>query len=442
MTICVLLIPIGFAACATVVAQQPGNPAAGAITAPQTEDPLIPEDRLSEVISILEREYFRAVTRDELAAVARDRTLKSLDPYSTFLDPARLAEFDRDLHGTFGGVGVRLDDTAMGDGVRVIGPLWGSPALAAGVRAGDVIVAIDGWAAKGRMLDELRAKLQGPPGSSVTIETRRDPSAGTRTVAITRAVIATSSVLGVRRDAAGAWDYMIGTGGDAYVRITYFTETTVADFDAALTDLEKKRPTGFVLDLRDNSGGLASAAIAIADRFLDRGRIAMFKGRSESEAKDATPGARLTVPLALLVSPQTTAAAELVAAALQDNHRALVIGARTYGKGVVLKVFPLEADRGAVKLTVAQYERPSGVPIERHMPGSDPDSGGVSPDPAMTTAATEEQWAEWSNALLAHDQLVSLVPEESSESPRHDDPVLDQALKVLAADREKQRPRK
>jgi carboxyl-terminal processing protease len=390
----------------------------------------VPEGQLEEVLALVEREYVRPVSRDTLDLIGHTRTLEMLDPYSGYLDPAALAEFDRDLAGSFGGIGVRLDEAPTSERFRVLGPLIGSPALKAGIRAGDVLLAIDGTPVKGWTIEEMIGAAMGEPGSTVELTVRSLATGETRAVTIPRAVISVTTVRGVRCDPNGTWEYRLADGGAAYLRITGFSETTVADFDAALDAIEDEAVPGLVLDLRANLGGLTSAVADVADRLIDTGVIVTYRDRHEEERREATPGARLERPIVVLIDGDTISAGEILAAALQDHDRATIVGARTYGKGTVQNIFRLE-DGGAVKLTIADYRRPSGAPIERHARWGDPERGGVWPDTGMAVAASDTQWVEWRRALIENDQRVILADGGSTDWPVPNDVALERALDAL-----------
>jgi len=400
----------------------------------EEKKPLVPDAQIEEVLAIVERDYVRPVHPDTLALLARERSLDILDPYSVYLDPVELEYTDRDLAGSFGGIGVRLDETPASDGFRIEGAIIGSPALRAGIRAGDILVAIDGKATRGWTLGDMLSAAIGEPGTSVLVAVKSGMTGSARIVTIPREIIAVTTVRGVRCNANGTWDYRLPMGRAAYLRITGFAETTVADFDAALDAIERDDAGKLILDLRGNAGGLSQAAVEVADRLIDVGLLVTYLERNAAEPMQATPGVRLDWPIAMLVDGATISAGEILASALQDNGRVITVGARTYGKGTVQKIFRL-AEGGAAKLAIAHYERPSGAPIERHASWGDPERGGVWPDSGMVITASDEQWAEWSEELSEHDERAVLALDAISGWPVKNDLVLERAIEALHATR-------
>jgi carboxyl-terminal processing protease len=204
----------------------------------------------------------------------------------------------------------------------------------------------------------------------------------------------------------------------------------VAEFDAALGRIAKEGVSGLLIDLRGNTGGMVSSAISLADRLLDAGTIVTIRGRGGAVVRKAEPGVETILPIALLISPETISAAEIFSAALQDHGRAVVVGARSFGKGAVQDIFRL-AGGGAVRLTIATCERPSGLPIERHAQGGDPEQGGVWPDPGLEVLLTDDEWATWNAAQLARDFAAPIDFGETTEILGPDDRVLAKAIETL-----------
>jgi len=400
--------------------------AAAAITAPPASS------QVDEIIALIGREYLHPVSPDALASTARDALLLSLDPYSKYMDPVELGYFDEALKGSIGGVGMSLEPEAVGDGFRIRGPHYGSPAHAAGIRPRDVLVAVDRLKTQGRPLDDVLAGIRGEVGTTVTLDVRSGSNGKVRRVALKRGVIPLGTVLGARRAPSGEWDYVVRPDGPAYLRIIYFGETTVAEFDAALARIAEDNASGLLIDLRGNTGGVVSSAIAIADRLLDAGTIVTVRGRAGVEVHEAEPGVATRLPIALLVSPDTISSAEIFSAALQDHGRAVVVGARSYGKGAVQDIFRL-AGGGAVRLTIATYERPSGRPIERHAQGGDPEHGGVWPDAGLEVQLTDDEWKAWTEAQAARDFAAPIDFGETTEIIGPDDRVLAKAIEALTA---------
>lgn len=308
----------------------------------------------------------------------------------------------------------------------------GGPALVAGLRADDVLLAIDGNALVDESIDEIASRLMGPVGSCVGVEVLRD---GARLgLQLTRASIVFETVRGARRGVDGKWVQRLDGSEVAYLRVSGFSSSTIDDVDAALGRVELEGARAQVLDLRDNIGGLSRAAIEVADRFLDGGTIVTFRERVDgaevAEVREAIPGA-VALPMIVLVSPSTISAGEILAAALQDNGRARIMGARTFGKGTSQRVIALDGDLGAVKLTVATQDRPSGVPLDRHGSGGDAQRGGVWPDSGLEVAAAQTQWRTWGDELADLDLRAWMLGDDAAV--RLDaDPTLAHAVVLLA----------
>src|SRR5690349_21718964 len=319
--------------------------------------------------------------------------LDRLDPHSQYINPHDYKQFDKHSEGKFGGVGIQVGyDRQKGGQLTVISPMAGTPAYEAGVLAGDVILKIDGKATDSVRMSEAVDMIQGEPGSKVVLTVTREGLAELLDIPITRAVIQVPSVLGDlrRADNPKQWDYFVDKKyGIGYVRLVSFSKTSAAELRAVVEGLEKDGVRGFVLDLRNNPGGLLRAAVEISDLFLTDGVIVSTRGRNhKDEVYRARPdGTLLTggdagrpVPMVVLINKYSASASEIVAAALQDHKRAAVIGERSYGKGSVQNIILLENDTSALKLTTASYIRPSGKNIHRFPDKKDFESAHIDPD--------------------------------------------------------------
>lgn len=407
--------------------------------------------RFGEVLGHIDRAYLEPVDGEALFATAVEATVAKLDEHSAFLRGADRDDLESLLDQQFGGVGLELGIDDRTRAVTVLAPLPGSPAWRAGIVAGDVIEAIDGTATAGLQLRAVIGRLRGRPGESVrlrvaswapseTLDPAAAPTSSSREVALVRETVKVESVLGDRRRPDGSWQWMLdGEPGIALVRIVSFGEHTAADLDAALATIDREaagRLRGLVLDLRGNPGGLLGAAVDTCDRFLDEGVIVSTAGRRSDAAeagvtRRAEPGAALAgVPLAVLVDGLTASAAEIVAACLQDNRRATVVGSRTYGKGTVQSIVPLSDGRSLLKLTTSEYLRPSRANIHRRPGDGDDDVWGVTPAPGFEItppAATLERTRVWRRARDLGDQGPA-----ASAMPRSIDPVLATALRLFS----------
>lgn len=396
------------------------------VSAPRVAEPL---GELRVLVDLLEEKHVEPPPRERLVAAARDAMWASVDPYSSYLDADTYAELQIALSSRLGGVGLRVEPD--GARFRVRGPLLGSPALRAGLRPGDLLFSVDGRPVEGQPLTTVLSWLRGEAGTSVDVVLARAASSEPVRARLTREPIALASVRGVRRR-GGAWDHQApGNASVAYLRIAIFSQTTEQEVARALEAIERLEPRGLVLDLRHNQGGLLSAAVAVADLFLPEGRIVTERGRGGATKHfEATAGVATTRPLAVLVDEATVSAAEVLAAALQDNRRAVVVGARSFGKGTVQQIFPLGPGAGAYRLTVEHYLRPSGLSIERHWPGAAAERGGVVPDEGLAVSATDGD--ALANALEDADADASVALDDT-ELPSIADPALAAACAALLA---------
>src|SRR5580658_7466450 len=318
---------------------------------------------LAEVLERVEREYVNPVDDHQLLQAAIRGMVSSLDPYSAYLDVDEYDEIKISSSGQYSGVGIEV---SMEDGqVVVVAPFEGSPAAEAGIRSGDIIATIDDVAVNTTTLTDTIGRMRGKEGTSVKIGILREGSAEPLQFTLKRSRVQLHSVKAELPEA-----------GFGYVRIAQFSETTGDELIAALRSLRKSNGAplkGLVLDMRNNPGGVLEAAVAVSDAFLDGGVIVSAKGRTpESKFEmSATPGDELDgAPIVILMNGGTASAAEIVAGALKDHHRATLMGRTTFGKGSVQTVMPLGGDR-AIKLTTSLYYTPSGVSINHR---------GIAPD--------------------------------------------------------------
>jgi len=342
-------------------------PAAVPVTlsaAPAPKSPLTPAEsaQIAEVLERVQHEYVDRVESPQLIDDALRGLVGGLDPYSSYLDAEEYADLRVSTAGTYAGIGIEVStaDRAL----RVVRPFRDSPAAAAGIRSGDMISAIDGEPVAGD-LEAAMARMRGPSGSKVVLAVMRAGSQLPLEFTVERAQVDVHSVSLVRLE-----------GGFVYARIVTFSDTTAMDFAAGLARMRRdlgSKPRGLVLDLRNNPGGVLESAVEVADQLLEQGVIVTANGRTPAArfSMTATPGELLTgVPVVVLVNGATASAAEILAGALQDHHRALLLGGRTYGKGSVQTVMPLSSGR-AIKLTTSRYFTPSGRSIQGR--GIEPD---------------------------------------------------------------------
>ncbi len=318
--------------------------------------------QLSEVLERVRREYVDDVGNPELMDDALRGMVSGLDPYSSYLDAEEYADLRVSTAGTYAGIGIEVStaDRAL----RVVRPFRDSPAASAGIQSGDMISAIDGTPV-GNDLDAAMTRMRGPRGSTVKLAVMRAGQTLPLEFTVERAQVDVHSVATVLLE-----------GGFVYARIAMFSETTASDFASGMArarrDL-KKKPRGVLIDLRNNPGGVLESAVEVADQLLEEGVIVTADGRTPAArfTMNATPGEVLPgVPVVVLVNGGTASAAEILAGALQDHHRAELLGRRTFGKGSVQTVMPLTGGR-AIKLTTSRYHTPSGRSIQGR--GIDPD---------------------------------------------------------------------
>jgi carboxyl-terminal processing protease len=318
---------------------------------------------LAEVLERVKHDYVNPVDDHHLLQAAIRGMVASLDPYSAYLDGDEYDEIKISSAGEYSGVGIEIG--MQDDQVVVVAPIEGSPAAKAGIRSGDIIATIDGTAVNPTTLDETIGRMRGAEGTVVNIGVLRGGGVEPMMFALKRSRVELRSVKA-----------QLLEPGMGYVRIAEFSDTTGDDFNAALKDLRKRNNgplKGLVLDMRDNPGGVVEAAVSVADAFLDSGIIVTAKGRTADSKFEmtATPGDALNgAPIVVLVNGGSASAAEIVAGALKDQHRATLMGRTTFGKGSVQTIIPLSEER-AVKLTTSLYYTPSGVSINHR---------GIAPD--------------------------------------------------------------
>ena len=318
-------------------------------------------DLFGEVLEKINKEYVDEINQSESMDAAIDGLLQSLDPYSSYMSPEILNEMQTETSGEFGGLGIEV---SMESGVvKVITPIDDTPASKAGIKAGDYIVKINNIQVQGKSLSEAVDLMRGPVGSGIELTIRRRGVKKALTFNIVREVIQIQSVK------ADLLEKNIG-----YIRLTSFNENSGKQIEREIKKLEKnKNVISYILDLRNNPGGLLSQAIKISDFFLDSGEIVSTKSRKASENRkwfakkgDITNGKTLIV----LINYGSASASEIVAGALKDHKRAILLGENSFGKGSVQSIIPLK-NNGAIRLTIAKYYLPSGKSISEV---------GVSPD--------------------------------------------------------------
>lgn len=409
-------------------------------------------DPIIDVYSVIDRAYVDEPDRAKLQIGAINGMLEALgDPYTEFVPPADRAMFQKEITGQFVGIGAEV--VTEGGYLTIVSPLEDSPAINAGIRAGDKIIEVNGVSTLNKSVDECIGMLTGEPGTQVTVTVQRTGSEPME-ITITRGHIVPRAVRGVHRhvpasaaasaEKAPVWDYMLDPERKiAYIRLTQFTPTAADELAAALKQINADQPGavgGLILDLRGDPGGVLEGALAVADLFLKEGVIVSVKGRqgpgASGGARDEVytakgPGTLPDFPMIVLVNGASASASEIVAGALSDHGRAIVLGTRTFGKGLVQAVQTLRRPMygGAVgaqlKFTSQRYYLPSGRLIHRT---DDATTWGVDPTPGFYVPLTaDEQLARIlerraRDVLLVTDAAHETTPAVGGDAPRWADP--------------------
>jgi carboxyl-terminal processing protease len=323
-----------------------------------------------DVFQRVQEQYVEEVTDKKLIESAISGMLQSLDPHSSYLSADSYKDMQVKTKGKFGGLGIEI---TMEDGVvKVVSPIDDTPAAKAGMKSGDLIIGVDGESIRGLTINESVSKLRGPVGSKVIITVVRDKQ-DPYEIEIKRDIINIKSVK----------HNIIKNIG--YVRLTTFSDTTTSGLEKAITEIKKnigKKFQGIILDLRNNPGGLLNQSISVADAFLNQGEIVSTQGRNDDDTSRvfAKKGDLINgQPLVVLINSGSASASEIVAGALKDHSRAIIIGTRSFGKGSVQSIIPL-AGNGAMRLTTARYFTPSGISIQ---------AKGIEPDIIVEAGATD-----------------------------------------------------
>jgi len=404
------------------------NPAADAVLAGKPAAPKEGVDlqdirSFTAVYSLVKQAYVENVDDHRLMQAAIRGLLAGLDPHSEYLDRQQIEDLTEDTTGSYNGLGIEV--VQMDGTLRVVAPIDDSPAERAGIKSGDTIVRIDGKSVQQDNLDGAVGSLRGKVGSEITLGVVHEGQTEPVEIKLKREVIRVASVRG-----------RLLEPGYAYVRLSQFQADTGAQLHKRIDRLQKdnKAPLrGVILDMRSNPGGLLTSAVEVSDIFLNEGVIVTTKGRLKEADLSfrASPGDVLNgAPLVVLVDNGTASAAEIVAGALKDNHRALLMGRRTFGKGSVQTVLPLDADH-AVKLTTARYYTPSGISIQ---------AAGIQPDIVLADLALSQRVAlpmvgerDLRNHLKGVDEDESPIQIRGADRDLQQDYALNEALNALKA---------
>ncbi len=363
----------------------------------------------TEVLSIVQSQYVDEVAPKDIIYNAIKGTLRGLDPHSSFLDPEMYREMQVETSGSFGGLGIEI--TLRDDVLTVVAPIEGTPAYRAGIQPGDRILKIEGLSTKDMQLSDAVKRMRGKPGSKITISIVREGWAEPKDFFITREQIRVQSVRANQLEP-----------GIEYIRLRQFQEQTANDLEVSLDKYVKEgKIQGLVLDLRNNPGGLLTSAVEVTEKFLESGKLVVYtEGRVRNQNMRFSSNAKRVFsdfPIVVLVNQGSASASEIVAGALQDWGRAVVIGTQSFGKGSVQTIIPL-SDGSGLRLTTAKYFTPKGRSI--HGKGITPDIIVEAPKPAPVAAGS--------------DAPVPTPP--ASETPQEQlkrDPQLQRALDLLKA---------
>ncbi|HUI28188.1 MAG TPA: S41 family peptidase [Candidatus Kryptonia bacterium] len=345
-------------------------------------------ETFTNVLAMVQKNYVDEVSTKQLIDGAITGMLNALDPHSAYLTPDLYKELQVDTRGSFGGLGIEI--TLRNGLLTVVSPIEDTPAFRAGVKAGDQIIKIEDEFTKDMTLVEAVKRMRGPKGTKIRLTLRREGAPALIELTLAREVIKIQSV-----------KYHTLEKGYGYVRITQFQEHTDEDLEKGIKALEKEnggRLTGLVLDLRNNPGGLLTQAVRVSDAFLDSGLVVYTDGRLENQKQKYfahRQGSHTEFPMVVLVNGGTASASEIVAGALQDHKRALVLGEQTFGKGSVQTILPLD-DNAALRLTTARYYTPNGRSIQ---------AMGITPDVVMENVQAAKADAERSFPSVREENL-------------------------------------
>ncbi len=408
------LITLGIAAAAGVVIGSTIVPVVDVFAQTKSNETFRGAELFGEVFEIVRDKYVEDVGDKELFETAINGMLTALDPHSAYLDQSRYREMQVETEGEFGGLGIEV---TMENGlVRVVSPIDDTPAWRAGIEAGDLITHIDGEAVMGLSLGEAVEKMRGPVDSEIDLRLLREGLEEPLEVSLNRAVIQISPVKARVLDDIG------------YIRLTTFNKQTGPEMEEEIEEMKAElgdEMHGFVLDLRNNPGGLLDQAVAVSDAFLERGEIVSTRGRENESIQryNAREGDVLDgLPMVVLINAGSASASEIVAGALQDHRRAIVMGMQSFGKGSVQTIMPISG-QGAIRLTTARYYTPAGTSIQ---------AKGIAPDIAVRQANVEllenqprrreaDLRGSLDNDQDAEDEAIDEVAGEATVTPEDDD---------------------
>ncbi len=420
-------------------------------TAPPAERDYKTVRNLVDVVSEVDRSFYRQLSDDDKKKFVEDMInggLRGLDDYSEYFNEERFKQFQADNKGSYGGIGAFLGlDPATGT-LSIASTIPESPAMDAGLQPNDQILMIDGKSTEGFNVDGARELVMGEVGTEVTLMIRRADVKGDFEVKLKRMAMQIHPVKGIRRkaDDPKKWEYVFEADGIAYIRLEAFTETAGDELIAALKEAEAAGAKGLILDLRDNGGGLLKLAESISDLFLSEGFIVHTRdrnntGRDVKAKKDNTAWeVAAKRPMAILVNGNSASASEIVAAALQDNKRAVIVGERSFGKGCVQRSIVSQDEKTALKLTTEIWLTPNERHIHKAKGAKATDDWGVKPDGGFEVKPSNDQLlqfylhrreVEMNRKTPPPEPKPGKGPPPPKLDPNYKDPVLEKAREHL-----------
>ena len=395
----------------------------GAMASPSTDaaETYRQLELFGKVFEVVRQSYVDKPDDTKLITSAINGMVSKLDPHSNYMDAKSFQDMQAETSGEFGGLGMQV--TLENSEIKVVSPIDDTPAAKAGILAGDIITQVDGVPTKDLPLDSVVAKMRGPAGTNVTLALERKDETKPIVVTLTREIIKNRP------------DSFRAEGGDVgYIRIKEFNSLASEELTSAIKDLSAKIPAdkmkGYILDLRNDPGGLLDQAIAVSDTFLTRGEVVSTRGRDPAESQRfvAKPGDLIDgKPLIVLINGGSASASEIVAGALQDQKRATIVGTRSFGKGSVQTIIPMGQDDGALRLTTARYFTPSGRSIQAQ---------GITPDIEVLQQVPKDVQSEQPNiseATLPDHLHAQGQEQKGSQSYIPSDPKDDAALQTALA---------
>lgn len=387
----------------------------------------------ADTLDQVDRNYVKDVDRRELMEAAIRGVISKLDPYSNYIGPDELDRFKTGVESEFGGIGIQIG--LRDEQLIVTSPMIDTPAFRAGVLAGDRITHINGEPTKGLSLEEAIKKLKGPIGSEVKVTIYHPADFSSEEVELRRENIQIETIIGDQRLEDGTWDFLLDHESKiGYIRMTAFSRMTAGQLRSVIESLLDQEMEGLVLDLRSNPGGLLGSAVEVCDMFIDSGKIVSTEGRNSPKRSwsASSQGTLPEFPMAVLIDGFSASASEIVSACLQDHDRAVVIGQRSWGKGSVQNIVELEAGKSALKLTTADYQRPSGKKIHRYEKDTEKDDWGVSPSDGFEVKLSRDQLIAYSRYRRTRDmQSLNPSPPAPETELAEIDPALAKALEYL-----------